>query len=344
MEKKCSVKLTSMVKTSGCAAKMPPARLEKILSKLPKVDNEHLIKGFAGNEDALVYSLGDGRCLIETVDFFPPMVDSPRVFGRIAAANALSDSYAMGCNPVVALNLVCMPSCLDDSVMEEILLGGQEKASECNVVIGGGHTISDPTPKYGLCVTGIGKIDQIWKNQGAKVGDVLVLSKKIGTGIIMTASKAEMAEKQSVEEAIKSMETLNKKAFEAAKDLIVHSATDVTGFSLLGHSYEMTGKGDISIVIESGKVPLMHGVRELARFGLIPEGMYNNRDYLKGRIAFENKLDQDLIDVLYDPQTSGGLLLALTKEDANKYINRLDGKAWIIGHVVEKQKTEIIVC
>ncbi|MDD4000961.1 MAG: selenide, water dikinase SelD, partial [Bacilli bacterium] len=173
---------------------------------------------------------------------------------------------------------------------------------------------------------------------------VLVLSKKIGTGIIMTASKAEMAEKQSVEEAIKSMETLNKKAFEAAKDLIVHSATDVTGFSLLGHSYEMTGKGDISIVIESGKVPLMHGVRELARFGLIPEGMYNNRDYLKGRIAFENKLDQDLIDVLYDPQTSGGLLLALTKEDANKYINRLDGKAWIIGHVVEKQKTEIIVC
>ncbi|MFA7108986.1 MAG: selenide, water dikinase SelD [Sphaerochaetaceae bacterium] len=343
MDEKCSVKLTSMVKTSGCAAKLPPARLEKILSKLPIVSNDHLIKGFAGNEDALVYDLDDGRCLIETVDFFPPMVDNPRVFGHIAAANALSDSYAMGCNPVLALNIVCMPSCLDDSVMEEILLGGQEKASECGVVIGGGHTISDPTPKYGLCVTGIGRIEQIWKNQGAKVGDVLVLSKKLGTGIIMTASKAEMAEDKSVEEAIKSMETLNKNAFEAAEGLKVHSATDVTGFSLLGHSYEMTGKGDISIVIESEKVPLMYGVRELALFGLIPEGMYHNRDYLKGRISFANKIDQDLIDVLYDPQTSGGLLLALSKEDATRYIDKLNGEAWIVGHVEEKQETQIIV-
>jgi len=344
MKEACGIKLTAMVKTSGCAAKIPPARLEKILSTLPVLKSDHLVKGFAGNEDALVYDLDDGRCLIETVDFFPPMVDDPRVFGRIAAANALSDAYAMGCKPVVALNIICIPSCLDDSVMEQILQGGQEKASECDVIIGGGHSISDPTPKYGLCVTGIGKLDEIWKNQGAKIGDVLVLSKKIGTGIIMTASKVEMAEPESTEEAIKSMETLNKAAFEAAQGLDVHSATDVTGFSLLGHSYEMTGKGDVSIVIESEKVPLMKGVRELARFGLIPEGMYNNKDYLKGRITFQKKLDQDLEDVLYDPQTSGGLLLALTKADAKKYIENLNGNAWIIGHVTEKGVSPIIVC
>ncbi|MCH3916050.1 MAG: selenide, water dikinase SelD [Spirochaetia bacterium] len=331
-----------MVKTSGCAAKLAPAILDSVLSSLPKMSCDKLVEGFGGNEDALVYDLGEGNALVETVDFFPPMVDDPRTFGRIAAANAISDVYAMGCTPALALNILCIPSCLDSSVMREILLGGQEKVAEAGAVVAGGHTISDPTPKYGVCVSGFGRIASIWRNQGAMIGDVLVLTKKIGTGIIMTASKGEMVEQDSFDAAVSSMQMLNRKASESARDLAVHAATDVTGFSLLGHSLEMAGKGDVTLRIEGNKVPLMPHVLELANFGLLPEGMYNNRDFVLGKVDF-NGISQQMQDVLLDPQTSGGLLFSMPVGDAEKLRDRLDGNAWIIGEVLPRGDKLLVV-
>lgn len=337
------VKLTSMVKTSGCAAKLPPGTLNEVLSSLPSMRCDKLISGFDGNEDALIYDLGDNRVMVATVDFFPPMVDDPYTFGSIAAANALSDSFAMGCKPAVALNLMCFPACLDISVMKEILMGGQDKVGEAVAVIAGGHTISDPTPKYGLCVIGFGEKDKIWKNQGAKVGDILVLTKKIGTGVAMTALKGEMCEAITANQATESMQKLNSNAYEMGKDLAVHAATDVTGFSLLGHLYEMTGDGDVSIQVESSKVQFFDGVEQLARFGLIPEGMYHNRDYIQDKVTFEDSIPLEIQDLLFDPQTSGGLLLSLCEKDAKTYIERMNGEAFVVGRVIDKNETPIVV-
>jgi selenide,water dikinase len=337
------VKLTSMVKSSGCAAKLPPGTLNEVLSSLPLMKSDKLISGFDGNEDALIYDLDDNKVMVATVDFFPPMVDDPYTFGAIAAANALSDSFAMGCKPAVALNIMCFPSCLDISVMREILLGGQDKVGEAGAVIAGGHTISDPTPKYGLCVMGFGEKDKIWKNRGSKVGDTLVLTKKIGTGIAMTALKGEMCEKITADQAILSMQKLNLNAYEMGKDLAVHAATDVTGFSLLGHLYEMTGAGDVSIKVESSKVQFFDGVEQLARFGLIPEGMYHNRDYIQDKVTFEDEIPLEIQDLLFDPQTSGGLILSLSDAEAKTYIERMKGDAFIIGKVMEKGITPIVV-
>lgn len=335
--------LTSMVKSSGCAAKLPPGELEKVLSSLPVMKSDKLISGFDGNEDALVYDLGDNKVMVATLDFFPPMVDDPFTFGKIAAANALSDSYAMGCSPAVALNIMCFPSCLDISIMKEILLGGQDSASLANSIIAGGHTISDAVPKYGLCVIGFGDKDKIWRNQGAKEGDVIVLTKKLGTGVAMTALKGQMCESETEKEVLESMMMLNKGAYEKARGLDIHSATDVTGFSLLGHLYEMCGAKDISVVVNSSKVPFFDGVEELARFGLIPGGMYKNRDYIQSHVSFEDGINLEVQDLLFDPQTSGGLLLAMSKEDAKTYIESMDNKAWEIGYVSKPLDTTIKV-
>lgn len=336
------VKLTTMVKTSGCAAKLPPKKLEKILKTLPSYKSPQLLEDFSGNEDALVYDLNDNRIMVQSVDFFPPMVDDPYTFGQIAAANAISDIYAMGCEPSIALNLLCFPSCLEDEVMQQILKGGVDKAIEANCVIAGGHTISDPTPKYGLCVTGFGTKDCLWKNHGAKIGDVLVLTKKIGVGVITTATKAEMASEEQKKQAIKSMTTLNKKAKEAAQKFKISCATDVTGFSLIGHSIEMVGDEDYSILLDSKKVPMIDGVLELARFGLLPEGMYHNRDFSDKKVTYAENIKVEVVDILHDPQTSGGLLLALNKEDAKELVKTLSD-AWIIGEVINKQNTPIVV-
>ncbi|MFA6864619.1 MAG: selenide, water dikinase SelD [Sphaerochaetaceae bacterium] len=337
------VKLTSMVKTSGCAAKLPPGTLDEVLSSLPLMKSDKLISGFEGNEDALVYDLGDNRVMVATVDFFPPMVDDPYTFGTVAAANALSDAFAMGCKPAVALNLMCFPSCLDTSVMREILLGGQDKVGQADAVIAGGHTISDATPKYGLCVIGFGEKDKIWSNRGAKEGDILILTKKIGTGVAMTALKGEMCDKITEEQATKSMQKLNSDAYENAKDLDVHAATDVTGFSLLGHLYEMSGNGDITMVVESGKVQFFDGVEELARLGLIPSGLYHNRDYIQDKVKFEDGIVLARQDLLFDPQTSGGLLFALSKDDAETYIARMKGDAFVVGHLESRGESPIVV-
>lgn len=336
------VKLTSMVKTSGCAAKLSPKELFSVIDTLPVLHSDKLLNGYEGAEDALIYDLDDGRVLLETVDFFPPMVDDPYTFGQIAAANAISDIYAMGGRPAVCMNLVCFPACLDLSVLSEILKGGIDKVKEAGCVIGGGHTISDPTPKYGLCVTGFADKGKVWRNKGARVGDVLVLTKALGVGIINTARKAEMCDDESYNIAVESMKTLNKIAYECAKDLDVHAATDVTGFSLAGHSNEMASSSNVKIVIDTKKLNIIPGALECARFGLLPEGLYNNREYLEDKVVFDENINLELQDLCFSPETSGGLLLSLSKEDADKFINVFKEPARIIGYVKEGSGVEII--
>ncbi len=338
------VRLTSLVKTSGCAAKLSPKQLESVLPALPVMRNDNLLEGFENSDDALVYQMGEGRVIIETVDFFPPMVDDPFTFGQIAAANALSDIYAMGSEPVLAMNLMCFPSCLDLSVMKEILLGGIDKVREAGAVIAGGHTISDREPKYGLAVTGFSRKEDVWYNRGLKNGDLLILTKKIGVGIINTANKAEEAPKEAVRDAIASMTTLNKKARDEARSLDVHAATDVTGFSLLGHLREMAKASLMSIKIHFDSVPQIEGSLSLARFGFLPEGAYNNREFISGDVEFAPGIKREEEDLLFDPQTSGGLLLSMDEKNAGEFLKRMEGTPTaVIGTVHERGERYIMV-
>ncbi len=342
MEKKKDVKLTSMVKTSGCAAKLPPEALHSVIDKLPVHSSERLLEGFESSDDALVYRVKDDIVAIETVDFFPPMVDDPYIFGQVAAANALSDVYAMGGEPSVAMNLLCFPSCLDLSVMEKILLGGLDKVHEAGAVIAGGHTIADPTPKYGLCVTGFMKESDVWSNKGAREGDVLVLTKALGVGVVNTAVKGREADEESAREAIESMTRLNKEGRDAARDLDIHAATDITGFSLAGHSYEVASSSGVTIEIDTSTLPFIKGALEFARFGFIPEGMYNNLDYVYGKVEFKKELKQEVKDLCCDPQTSGGLLLSLPEKDANVLVERINKDyCRIIGRVIPKRDKHV---
>ncbi len=346
MEQKCDVRLTSLVKTSGCAAKIGPAVLHEVLGHLPKFEDPKLLVGFEGSDDACVYQVSDEIVAIQTVDFFPPMVDDPYLFGQIAAANALSDIYAMGGNPATALNLLCFPACLPHSMMESILAGGYDKVREAGAVIAGGHTISDPTPKYGLCVTGFANPKEILTNNGAKTGDVLVLTKPIGAGILNTAAKAELIEEPERAILQKVMSTLNRAAKEACAGLQIHACTDVTGFSLIGHAYEMASGSNKTLSIHADDILLMDGVLEYASMGIIPEGMYHNLEYLEGKYKTVGELPQNLLDTLFDPQTSGGLLLTMPEADAKEYLSRMQLHSdWvrIIGEVTALQDAFIIV-
>ena len=331
------VRLTSLVKTSGCAAKLSPKDLDSVLSGIPLMRCDGLLEGFEHSDDALVYDMGNGSVLIETVDFFPPMVDDPFTFGQIAAANALSDIYAMGGEPKLAMNLMCFPHCLDLSVMKEILLGGMDKVKQAGAVIAGGHTISDREPKYGLSVTGFAKKDEVWYNRGLKEGDVIILTKKIGVGVVNTAGKVDEAGSDSMRDAIASMTTLNKRARDAARDLSVHAATDVTGFSLLGHLREMAKSSEKTVELEYHLVPQIDGALELAKFGFLPEGAYNNREFISPDVSFSKDIRREEEDILFDPQTSGGLLLSMDREDAEIFLSRMKGTpASIIADVKER--------
>lgn len=333
------IKLTSLTKTSGCAAKIGASTLEKALSTLPKFHDSNLIVGFDTSDDACVYKLNDSTVIIQTVDFFPPMVDNPYTFGQVAATNALSDIYAMGGNPTLAMNLLCFPSCLDPSIMHEILAGGYNKVAEAGAIIAGGHTIGDSIPKYGLSVSGFAHPDEILTNCNSKTGDVLVLTKPIGIGIMNTASKAELLSEGKIKEVSNIMITLNKYAKESTKGLKVNSCTDVTGFSLIGHSYEMAKGSNKTIEIFSKDVPIIDEALNYAAMGIIPEGMYNNLEYLKDNFSYTNEIKQEMIDVLLDPQTSGGLLLSMPEKDALKYVSRMEEftpYCRIIGQTKEK--------
>lgn len=302
------------------------------------LQSPHLVEGFETADDALVWKLDDkGNVCVQTVDFFPPMVDDPFVFGQVAAANALSDIYAMGGEPSIALNLVCFPACIDIDDMQKILLGGLDKAKEANTVIAGGHTISDPTPKYGLCVTAFMKQSDVWSNKGAKEGDSIVLTKALGVGIVNTAAKVDEASPESVKQAVDSMTRLNKRARDTGRKYNIHAATDVTGFSLSGHGSEVAQASGVTLRINTKDLPVIEGALELARFGFLPEGRYSNEDFLIEKVHFADSIPREMKDLCYDPQTSGGLLLFMDSEEAESYVSEMGlGYCRIIGRV-EKQ-------
>ncbi len=339
------MKLTSLVKTSGCAAKLNPSALEGTLNKLNNYTNTNLIVGFDTNDDALVYKINDDLVAVQSLDFFPPMVDDPYTFGQIAAANSISDIYAMGAEPKTAMNITCFPSCISLDIMREILQGGIDKANEAGVIIAGGHTVEDPIPKYGLSVTGFAHPSEIFTNSCAREGDLLILTKPLGVGLVNTAAKVDQATIESKKIAEYSMKQLNKFAKDCLKDLDVHSLTDVTGFSLAGHSYEMASASDKTIEIYSNNLCIIPGALEIAKSGMIPEGTYNNKEYLKGK--YEEYINRDdMLDVIFDPQTSGGLLVSLSELDALKYLRRLEEYtpyARIVGKVINKNKSSIII-
>jgi len=339
------VKLTSMVKTSGCAAKLPPGKLHHVIDSLPLMSNDRLLEGFESADDALVYSVEGNTVSVQTVDFFPPMVDDPYIFGQVAAANALSDIYAMGGEPNVAMNLVCFPSCLELDVLRSILLGGIDKVREAGAIIAGGHTIADPTPKYGLCVTGFMKKEDVWSNKGAKEGDCVVLTKALGVGMINTAAKAGEVSDEDFNTAIQSMTTLNKKARDMARDLDVHAATDITGFSLSGHLSECADASNLTIEVNLSSLPILPGALDAARFGLIPEGRYTNEDYLFSKVSFPQGTPTELKDIAFGPETSGGLALFMPKSHADIFVKRMSlDCTCIIGRVISRTNVSVKFC
>lgn len=320
---------------------MGPGVLSEILENLPNVHDPKLIVGFDTSDDACVYRLTDEIAAIHTVDFFTPIVDDPYWFGQIAAANALSDVYAMGGLPAVAMNLLCVPNCLSLQTIRKILEGGHDKAVEAGCVIAGGHTIQDPEPKYGLCVTGYVHPDKVLRNAGARPGDALVLTKAIGTGVITTGAKADLVEEADYRAAMESMATLNAAPAKVMLDFdCVHACTDITGFGLLGHADEMAVGSGATIRLESGALPLLPGALELAEMGIIPSGAYRNMDYVKPRLHVEPTALQARVDLIADPQTSGGLLIALPRPQAEELVERLRPTApvsCIVGTVLEKK-------
>lgn len=297
--------------------------------------------GFDASDDACVYRISDELALVQTVDFFPPLVDDPFIFGQIAAANALSDVYAMGGRPVLALNLLAFPSCLDIAVAGRILAGGADKAREAGCIIAGGHSISDNEPKYGLSVTGFVHPDRVLTNVGAVPGDSLILSKALGVGVLTTAYKGGLIAEAGLAPALDSMRALNRAAAEAAAAFDVHACTDVTGFGLIGHSCELAGAGDITVELEARSLPLLPQVRELAQMGLLAAGCHRNRQHFQERVGLSAAVDLELTDIMYDPQTSGGLLLALPASQAPALLERLLAagcSAALVGQVRERRE------
>jgi selenide, water dikinase len=307
--------------------------------------NENLIVGIETSDDAAVYKLNEDSAMIQTLDFFTPVVDDPYTYGQIAAANSLSDVYAMGGNPVVALNIVCFPLCLSTEILAEILRGGADKVLEAGAVIVGGHTVDDNEPKYGLSVTGLVHPNKVLKNYGCKVGEVVILTKPLGIGIINTAFKGELASKAAYNKAVKVMSTLNKYAAEVMVNYNISACTDITGFGFLGHSYEMASASKVTLKYYKEKIPYISEAKEYAEMGLVPEGTYNNRAYLKGKYFLKN-VPVWLEDILFDPQTSGGLLFTCSAEEGKnimKELEKLDIESAIVGEVVALEDKAIIV-
>lgn len=295
--------------------------------------------GFDASDDAAVYRINDDTAMIQTADFFPPVVDDPRSFGRIAAANALSDVYAMGGTPRLAINLLCFPTCLNLEIVREILAGGADKVVEAGAVIAGGHSIEDTEPKYGLCVTGFARPEEILTNSGAKPGDLLVLTKPVGTGVLSTAAKAELLTDGQMKEMIDLMSTLNKGAQEVMLPLHPSACTDITGFGLLGHVNELAEGSGVTVQLWADTVPFASGALELARDGIIPAGAYRNRNYLEGKVKVEEAVALEVSDLLFDPQTAGGLLISIPEERGVEMVRRLNDRGIpgaVIGQVQSK--------
>ena len=340
------VKLTKLANCAGCGAKMGAGTLAKMLEGFQSHSDPRLIVGYDKSDDASVYVLDENTALIQTTDFFPPIVDDPYLYGKIAATNALSDVYAMGGEPKLALNILCAAEGMADETIREILRGGYDAAYEAGAIITGGHTIRGAEPIYGLAVSGFVHPKKVLTNSNARPGDALILTKPLGVGIITTGAKADMVEKSVLDRIYLQMATLNKTARDIMVRYDVHSCTDVTGFALLGHSYEMAQGSGCTIHIQTDKVPYHAEALELAAMGLVPAGAYRNREFAQAGVAIRGKLSLAMEDILYDPQTSGGLLFALPEQEAEDCLSRLKASisdAAIIGYVTEKEESDIVL-
>lgn len=329
----------------GCTAKLGAGVLSRILEKLPRGEQDpNLLVGYDSRDDAAVYQVTENLALVQTVDFFPPMVDDPYTFGQIAAANALSDVYAMGGEVKTALNLVCFPENMDLNVLGEILRGGAEKVAEAGGILAGGHSIADTGVKYGLSVTGLVDPHHLYTNDAGQPGNKLILTKALGVGLLCTANRVGEAAPEHLAGAIASMTTLNKTAAEISRKYTVHAATDVTGFSFLGHLHEMMG-GKLSCIIDAKAVPVLPGAEQAADDCLYTAAGQRNRNHTGPFVRFEN-VPFAMEEVLFDPQTSGGLLLAVATAEAPALEAELQAAglpARIVGEIRPKAEPEITV-
>jgi selenide,water dikinase len=336
-------RLTQQVKAGGCASKLAPGTLNDVLARLPRQSHDDLLVGFETSDDAGVYRIGPHQALIQTVDFFTPMVDDPFTYGRIAATNALSDIYAMGARALTALAVVCFPQDGDYNVLEAILRGGLSVMEEAGCVVLGGHSVRDSEIKFGYAVTGMADPEHVLKNTGARPGDALVFTKALGTGVITTALKQEKAQPAWIAAAIASMTTSNRAASEIAisPEFEVHAMTDVTGFGLIGHAREMALGSRVCLRIDTSSVRLLHGARESMQLGCIPAGLHANRDFAECFVDDTSgaKISDQTRTALYDPQTAGGLLVSVASHHAAALVERLREANYLaaaqIGVVVE---------
>jgi len=353
-----AIRLTETVKAGGCASKLSPAVLDKVLGKLPRQHDPNVLVGFDHADDAGVYKIDPGTALVQTVDFFTPIVDDPYTFGQIAATNSLSDVYAMGGRPITALALVCFPANGELEILEQILAGGLSKMMEASCTVVGGHSIRDEETKFGYSVTGLIHPSRIFTNGGAQPGDRLLFTKSLGTGVISTAIKNGTAKQSWIDAAVRSMTTLNKTAAEvitvfcatatdhvaagsepalspakgpaqtehssAALDLPIHSLTDVTGFGLIGHAREMALASKVSLRFRINQIPLLEGALDCVRAGNLPGGLKNNRDFAECVVGYEEGIPEEFRTILFDPQTAGGLLIAVAPESLLHLIRALN--------------------
>ncbi len=370
-------RLTETVKAGGCASKLSPAALDKVLGKLPRQHDPNVLVGFDHADDAGVYKIAPGLALVQTVDFFTPIVDDPYTFGQIAATNALSDVYAMGGRPITSLAHVCFPANGDLEVLEQILAGGLSKMMEAGCTVVGGHSIRDEETKFGYSVTGLIDPSRIFTNGGAQPGDRLLFTKSLGTGVISTAIKQGTAKLSWIDDATRSMTTLNKAASEVITGFTakhvgagvppaqaepstpasgqrpatsdngpIHSLTDVTGFGLIGHAREMALASKVSLLFRLSQIPLIEGALDCIRAGSIPGGLKNNRDFAECVVGYEEGIAEELKTILYDPQTAGGLLIAVAPESSPDLIRALNGAgvpAVEIGEVLPEARPIISV-
>jgi len=349
-----------MAKAAGCAAKLNPATLDAMLRKLPRQTDPNVLVGFDTNDDAGIYLLGEGLALVQTVDFFTPIVDDPHLFGQIAAANALSDIYAMGGRPVSALSIVGFPEKGDPAILEEIIRGGLSKMNEAKCSVIGGHSIRNEDMLFGYAVTGVINPHRVWRNVGARAGDVLLFTKPLGTGVITTALKKDRATPESLAAAVAAMTTLNRDAALALQELDentacakrIHAVTDVTGFSLLGHAREMAlgdpahGIEPVSFEIDHQGFAYFPGAVEAVREGHLSGGLKNNRAFIGDCVAFDASVPFEFQDLLFDPQTSGGLLISISPESAEAALSAMQHhgvSARRIGKVVAKKHPLLLV-
>jgi len=316
-----------------------------LLEGLPTHTDDRLLVGYDKSDDASVYQVTDDLAIVQTVDFFPPIVDDPYLFGQIAAANALSDVYAMGAEAKLAMNVMCVNLKMGQEAIRLILEGGYSKAYESGVIITGGHTIEDKEPKYGLSVTGFVHPQKLLRNSSARPGDVLILTKPLGVGILMTAAQGDFVAQPLLQQLYAQMAQLNKTARDVMVRYDVHSCTDVTGFGLLGHACEMADGSETTIHFDTSSIPFHKEALDMAAMGFIPAGAYRNRDFAAGRVSADG-IDKGMMDVLYDPQTSGGLLIAVSEKDAvllERSLKDVLPCAAVIGYVTAREGESIVI-